>query len=260
MSVAVIGLGGAGRPFAEFLSARGVHVVGYDLRQVSAPFPIAPSAEAAVANADLALAFTPASAASDAIRSVGTSHPGLIWVDFSTSAPKQRTASDAVARAGGIVYVEAAIMESVGVDAASVPVALGGPAAAATAELMREWGLQAHAVPGPIGSASARKLIRSIAVKGLTAAFIEATRAAANEGLLEWWEEYRPGILAELDESKLDRYLNGTLTHYARRIDELEAAAEMVERHGGPAPVARATVAVLRSIPSQGIPGAQTLL
>lgn len=257
VTVGIIGLGEAGRRFGSYLAGV-ADVVGFDLYPPTEPLPFltVTEASACVANAGLVFAFTPAIAAESALASVAKAcRPSTIYVDFSTSSPAAKVRLAALATADGLGFAEASIMSPVARPAETIPLLLAGPGGRHVTEMLAAWGLAASYVSGPVGSAAARKLVRSIAVKGLTAAFIEALRAAESYDLLDWFLAHIDDIADEFSPAVLRRYLSGTLGHSVRRVEEMEAAAAMIEDRGGTAPVSRAAVEVLRSVPAAGIPG-----
>jgi hypothetical protein len=91
-------------------------------------------------------------------------------------------------------------------------------------------------------------------LKGLTAVMIESLRASEVQGLSEWFGEHLVVTLASLDRTTLSGLLDGTAQHSGRRIEEMEAAADMTEAAGGSAEITRAVVGVLRSIAADGVP------
>ena len=104
------------------------------------------------------------------------------------------------------------------------------------------------------GEAATRKLLRSVAIKGVAAAVIEAVRAAGAADLLdETWHNLVRQFSA-MDEAFLRRMVAGTGTHAVRRLHEMEAAMEMLEQLGIDPVVTRATVESLRRVPDEGVP------
>lgn len=258
---AVLGLGEAGRTFAAGLSRRAV-VAGWD-PLISEPIPgieVASSAEFAVAGADAILAFTTAAHSDEALAGVvGLAARGTVYADFATAGPQDKRRLDAVASAAGLRFVDAAIMAPVrrGIEAA--PVLLCGDAAAQLGRLLSADGLLVEVLDGPPGSAAARKLLRSMLVKGLTGVLIESLRAAEGEGLLDWFAAHASQTLSELQPETLAGFLDGTRRHSIRRVEEMDAAADMAEAQGGDAAITRAVAALLRTVDDGGIPEAGAL-
>lgn len=254
--VAVLGLGEAGRVFASALADH-VEVRGWDpvMKAAIPNVQIAADAASAVAGADAVLAFTPGSRSLDALHAaVGNLSPGAMYADCATSSPAlKRLLADGAALAG-ITFSDVAIMGPVRRGAAGTPLLASGTGATPFAELCRRAGIKVEVISDSAGDAAARKLLRSILVKGLTAVTIEALRAAEREGLLDWFAEHLVGTITALDGPTLTGFLDGTLTHSARRVDEMEAAADMVRDSELEPSMSSGAAEVLRSIPVLGIP------
>ncbi|MFT4122371.1 MAG: DUF1932 domain-containing protein [Microbacteriaceae bacterium] len=261
--VAVLGLGEAGRTFAAGI-AGALEVRGWD----PADPPAVPgvervaSAAAAVAGAEAVLAFAPAAhaaaaldAALDALGAGTAGGPGVLYADFSTAAPALKRELAGRAGAAGLHFADVAIMAPVRRGAANTPLMASGPAAAALAALLGDAGLRVQVIAGQVGEAAARKLLRSMLVKGLTGVMIESLRAAEREGLDDWFGPHLVATLTSLDRATLAGLVDGTRLHAARRVDEMEAAARMTEQAGGHAEIARAVAALLRSVEAEGVPG-----
>ncbi|GAA0820154.1 DUF1932 domain-containing protein [Streptosporangium amethystogenes subsp. fukuiense] len=78
-----------------------------------------------------------------------------------------------------------------------------------------------------LGEAAARKLLRSIVVKGLTALMVESLRVAESQGLGRWCYDHLVDTLTGLDGAVVRGLLDGTVAHSVRRVAEMEAAASM---------------------------------
>ncbi|MCS0499829.1 DUF1932 domain-containing protein [Protaetiibacter mangrovi] len=256
--VAVLGLGEAGRTFAAGLVGH-VAVRGWDPAPTASVDGVArvDTAEGAVRGADAVLAFAPAARAASALASaVGVVSPGTLYADFATADPALKRALAGTATAAGMRFADAAIMAPVRRGAANTPILVSGDGATALAELLAPAGIPSEIVPGEAGTAAARKLLRSMLVKGLTGVMIESLRAAEREGLVDWFAPHLLATLTDLDEQTLAGFVGGTAVHAVRRIDEMEAAATMAETAGGRADITRAVAELLRSVAGEGVPEA----
>jgi 3-hydroxyisobutyrate dehydrogenase-like beta-hydroxyacid dehydrogenase len=103
------------------------------------------------------------------------------------------------------------------------------------------------------GDAAARKMLRSVVTKGLTALLIEAMEAAKKRGDSEWLWRHLVELISDADESLLDRFIAGTSTHVDRRIVEMESARDLLESLAVPSPMTTATIESLQRIRSQGM-------
>ena len=80
------------------------------------------------------------------------------------------------------------------------------------------------------GDAAALKLVRSVFMKGLAAAVVESMQAAEAMGRAAWLEQE---IEALIGRPFLERALEGSRKHAARRVDEMEAARDLLARARG---------------------------
>lgn len=256
--VAVLGLGEAGGVFARALGHR-VEVVGWDPAPAaqSSGLRTASTAIEAVKGAQAVLAFTSAKHAPDALHAalLGAA-PSTLYADFATAGPALKRELASMAADAGLRFADAAIMAPVTRGASDVPVVVSGDGANELAGILAGAGIPVETIPGGAGAAAARKLLRSLLVKGLTGVMIESQRAAEREGLDEWFAEHLVETLTTLDRASLVRLLDGTRVHAVRRVDEVEAAARMAEQAGGRAPIALAVAETLRSVATEGVPGA----
>jgi RraA family protein len=111
--------------------------------------------------------------------------------------------------------------------------------------LFTALGANVENIGGRPGDASARKLLRSVFMKGLGALIVEAVEAGRAAGAESW---VRAQIAAELvgGDASVDRLLLGTLKHAARRGVETTAAADLVSGLGVRPVMARAAAEVHR--------------
>jgi len=125
------------------------------------------------------------------------------------------------------------------------PSLASGPGAAAFVELVGPLGMPVEVVSAVPGDAAERKLLRSVFMKGLAAAAVEGLEAATAAGEADWlYEEIAEVIGAPL----LDRLLDGSRVHAVRRIEEMEAACELLRALGVEPRVAAAAVGVLQQL------------
>ncbi len=238
--VAVLGLGEAGSAISRDLVAAGVTVRGYD-PAVAAPQGVeATGSDAdACAGADLVLSLTTAHEAAAAFSAAepGLS-PGVLYADLNTSSAglKQRLA--AMARQRGIAFADVAMMAPVPGRGIRTPMLVSGEAAAPVAAAVTSLGGRAEAIDGPAGAAASRKLCRSVFYKGMAAAVTESLRAGRAAGCEDWLRE---NIAEDIGMDMLNRLEQGSITHAARRTDEMAAAADLLGELGIPARIAVAS-------------------
>ncbi|WP_030918794.1 DUF1932 domain-containing protein [Streptosporangium amethystogenes] len=258
--VAFLGLGEAGYAIASGLSDQ-AHVTGFDPAWTGRPaeFTASASAAEAVAGADVVIALTAAVDAPGALESVlGRTTDTAIYLDLSTASPDLKRDLAATATAHGLTFAEGVLMAPVLRLLVRTPVLATGPGAGRAAELLCACGMDVTPLGGEVGEAAARKLLRSIVVKGLTALMVESLRVAESQGLGQWCYDHLVDTLTELDGDVVHRLLDGTVAHSVRRVAEMEAAASMARAAGEPAAMALATAEVLKSVPGQGVPRFET--
>jgi 3-hydroxyisobutyrate dehydrogenase-like beta-hydroxyacid dehydrogenase len=240
----VLGLGEAGSRIAADLVSAGAEVRGYDPTGVAVPgvteaFDVA----AAVGGCDVVLALTGARAALEAAEAAC---PALcldaIYADLSTGSQKLK---QELAGVTDDRFVDVALLGPVPARGLGTPALASGPAAQAFANVLGPLGMPVEVVSDRPGDAAAMKLVRSVFMKGLAAATIESLDAAEALGKADW---LRGEIAAVIGEPFLDRLVEGSRRHSARRTDEMEAARELLVRLGVEPRVAEASAALLRSL------------
>jgi 3-hydroxyisobutyrate dehydrogenase-like beta-hydroxyacid dehydrogenase len=229
MIIAVLGLGEAGSLIAVDLAATGATVRGYDPRVAPPSGVVAAGGDAdACRGASVVLSVNSAADAVEALRAaLPACDPGTIWADLNTAPPglKELLRTEA---AGAVEVVDVALMSPVPGKGLRTPMTMSGPAAGRLAGILGGLGADVTVLDGPVGTAATRKLLRSVFYKGMAAAVVEALTAAKAAGLEEW---LRGDIAAELikaDAATLDRLVDGSRKHAARRREEMAAAAELL--------------------------------
>jgi 3-hydroxyisobutyrate dehydrogenase-like beta-hydroxyacid dehydrogenase len=238
--VAVLGLGEAGSAIGRDLVAAGVTVRGYDpVADVPDGIVATGSDAEACAGADLVLSLTTAEHAEAAF---GASLPGLsrgvLFADLNTSSADLKQRLAAMAERQGIAFADVAIMAPVPGRGMGTPMLASGDAATRVAAALTSLGGNAESIGGPAGAAASRKLCRSVFYKGMAAAVIESLRAGRAAGCEDWLRE---NIAGEIGMQMLDRLEEGSITHAARRTEEMAAAADMLGELGVPARIAVAS-------------------
>ena len=254
--IALLGLGEAGRMFATGLATT-ADVVGWDPFVTEAPpgVRLAGSGAEAVAGAQIVLALTTAVHSESSLSiTIEAAAPGTLHADCATAEPSLKLALAERAAASGLRFADVAIMAPVRRGADATPLLLAGPGAADLAGVLTTAGMPVTVVDGPAGDAAARKLLRSMLVKGLTGVMVESLRTSENLGVSDWFAEHLVETVVGLDRVALSGLLDGTARHSARRIEEMEAAAAMAETAGGRAEISRAVADVLRSVAEEGVP------
>ncbi len=251
--VAVLGLGEAGSLIAADLSAAGAVVRGFDPVVQAGPGLVQCADDAdACRGASVVLALTCAREAENALSS---SLPGLgsdaVYADLNTSSSQLKASLAETAANAGVAFADVAMMSPVPGNGLRTPMLACGPAAERFAREIGPLGARIQVLPGPPGTAAARKLVRSVFYKGMAAAVIEALRAARAAGCEDWLRENIRQELAGASAATLDRLEQGSIQHARRRVDEMEAAAEMLDQLGVPSRVATASAQWMRQLTAE---------
>lgn len=245
---AVLGLGEAGARYAADLVAAGWPVVGYDPAPTSTPDGVvrAHSIAEAVREAELVLSFTGEPASATAAASAGGSlPPGARYADFNTSAPATKRA---VEQACSAPVADVAVLAPVPREGARTPLIASGEAAADLAAALRPVGASVEVLGEPVGAAAGRKLLRSVFMKGLAAAAVEADTAGAAAGCQDWIREQMAAELGPRGPELVERLIGGTRAHAGRRVHEMRASHAHLDELGVPAPVVEASLRWLREL------------
>jgi 3-hydroxyisobutyrate dehydrogenase-like beta-hydroxyacid dehydrogenase len=246
--VTVLGLGEAGGRLAGDLVRIGVEVHGYDPLVVSAPAGVlqADDPAAAVSGSTVVLALTTAStavaAAESALRGLRT---GAIYADLNTAPAALKHDLDALVAGAGARFADVALLGPVPERGLETPALASGAGAQAFAEALGPLGMPVEVVSDRPGDAATLKLLRSVFMKGLAASVLESLRAADAAGHALWLEAE---IAAVIGEPLLERLVEGSRRHAARRVDEMEAARDLLLELGVEPRIVAASVSVLADL------------
>jgi 3-hydroxyisobutyrate dehydrogenase-like beta-hydroxyacid dehydrogenase len=250
--VAVLGLGEAGSRLATDLTAAGVEVRGYDpdpdrdLPSISR----APDAASAAAGSDVVLSVNSARAALDAAAEViPVLRATTIYADLNTASPDLKRELAALVAGVGVPFADVALLGPIPQRGLGAPVLASGAGAAAFAELFEPLGMPVEVLSERAGDAAALKLVRSVFMKGLAAAVVESMQAAEIAGQAEWLAKEIAGMVGQ---PYLERALEGSRKHAARRVDEMEAARDLLVELGVEPRIASASAAQLAELAADG--------
>jgi 3-hydroxyisobutyrate dehydrogenase-like beta-hydroxyacid dehydrogenase len=253
--IAVLGLGEAGGRLAADLISLGVEVRGYDPVTVSAPEGVdrATDPGAAVSGSTLVLALTTASralaAAESALPGLGS---GAIYADLNTASPALKQEIAALVDRAGARFADVGLLGAVPTRGLRTPAVASGSGAQAFAGALRPLGMPVEVVSDRPGDAAILRLLRSVFMKGLAASVLESLHAAEAAGHRSWLEGE---IAAVVGEPLLERLVAGSRRHTVRRVDELEAARELLLELGVEPRIAAASAAVLGELAAHAPPG-----
>ena len=228
LTVALLGLGEAGSILAGDLVAAGASVRGFDPVNADeiAGVDRAADPRAAVDGSDVVLSVTAASAALEAAgecRRRPARRPGL--------RRPQRVGRRAQARGGRGGRADRRRSSPTSRSWASSR-ATGcarrrsrpAPGRRPSPSHLGPLGMPVEVLDGEPGAAAARKLLRSVFMKGLAASCLESLRAARAAGCEDWMREEIEAVLAGADAALLERLVTGSARHATRRIGEVADA------------------------------------
>ncbi|TAJ92719.1 MAG: NAD(P)-dependent oxidoreductase [Gammaproteobacteria bacterium] len=255
--ITVFGLGEAGSLIGADLAQAGVAVNGFDPAPVPTPPGVArfDDPRTAVVGADVVIALTAAADARTALtQALGQIPPHALYADFSTSTAAAKQGLAGLAKGRGLAFVDVALMSTVPGKGLRTPALAAGKGAAEFVRRFSALGMPVTAVSEKPGDAATRKLLRSVAIKGLASVVIEAMRAAERAGCADWLWENLAEEITRADEAFLSRLVRGTGIHAVRRLHEMEASRELLLDLGVDPVMTRATVENLRRAPEEGLP------
>lgn len=249
--VALLGLGEAGTAFAVDLIALGVPTAGWDPVQDRSVSGLrrAASAAGAVEEADLVLSLN---SGASAVRAAEAAAPALsprtLFADLNTTGIAVKRDIAAAVKSAGASFADVALLAPVPGRGIRTPALASGDGAARYAEMLGSLGAAVDVVGAEPGAAAARKLLRSVFMKGLAASVLESLAAAEAAGCADWLRADIEATLRDADASLVDRLVEGSAQHAVRRIAEMEAAADLLRELGVEPHVATASVDVLRGV------------
>ena len=230
-AIGMLGLGEAGGRIAADLRAAGVPVRGYDPLPETRPDAATPAE--AVEGADVVVSLTTAAEAVVAARSVlDALRPGQVYADANTSGAALKRELAALLAPTGVAFADVALMAPVPGRGLRTPAVASGPGAEAFAELLGPLGMPVAVLPGPPGAAATRKLLRSVAWKGVAGVVNEALAAARAAGVEDWMRAELLDLFRGSDEQALVRMEEGSRRHARRRAHELADVAALLRELG----------------------------
>jgi 3-hydroxyisobutyrate dehydrogenase-like beta-hydroxyacid dehydrogenase len=241
LTVTVLGLGEAGSRLAADLTAAGAEVRGHDPAVAGTPDP-----ETAVAGADVVLSVNAAAAAlAAATAALPALAPGAVYADLNTASPQLKRELAALVAGANALFADVALLGPVPARGLRTPALASGDGARAFADALGSLGMPVEVVSPNAGDAAAMKLLRSVFMKGVAAAAVESTAGAEAAGHAQW---LRGELAAVIGEPLLDRLLEGSRTHAGRRVEEMEAAADLLRELGIEPRISTASASVLAEL------------
>ncbi len=247
--ITIFGLGEAGSVIAADLAANGAEVHGFDPAGVPTPPGITrhDSPAGAVRGASLIMAITAATDADAAIaQALDKIRRGTVYADLSTGPPAVKRDLSDTATLRGLPFVDVALMAGVPGRGIATPSLVSGSGARLYATVISDLGGDVEVLGQYPGDAAARKLLRSVVVKGLASAVIEGLEGATRLGLEDWFWNHIVDQVERADGKFLERLVEGATLHADRRSIEMDSAADLLESVGIDPIMSRATARQIR--------------
>lgn len=255
LSIGLLGLGEVGRIYGAALAAAGHRVTGFDPYAQDPPegVELAESADAAVAEADVVLTLTAASASRSVAEAVvGALRPGAVYADCTSSSPgEKRALAEVFKDREDVRLADVAILGPVIQLGRATPLMAAGPGAEVVADVMTTVDSPVEVVDGTLGDAMAHKFLRSVFMKGLISVVVEAVSAGHEAGMEEWTRGQIAGVLAGDGQAVIDRFLTGTRKHATRRMHEMRATSAYLADLGVPSEMTDAAASALERMAAE---------
>jgi 3-hydroxyisobutyrate dehydrogenase-like beta-hydroxyacid dehydrogenase len=181
-------------------------------------------------------------AAADALPGLAS---GAVYADLNTAAPALKRELATLVENSGARFADVALLGPVPTRGLGTAVLASGSGAQAFADLVGPLGMPVTVVSDQAGDAAAMKLVRSVFMKGLAASAVESMRAAEAAGYADWLADEIADVIGR---PLLERLLEGSERHAARRVDEMEAAVELLRELGVEPRIATASAALLSEL------------
>lgn len=250
--VAILGLGEAGSAFAADFVQAGLTVVAWDPKPKYLPAGVnlAPNDHAVIDGADLVLSMNMAAVAAQVAASAAVVLTGSqVYADLNTASPAIKLEIAEILRPSGALFADVALLAPVPGRGLRTPALVSGPGAQRFHELLAPYGMPVTILDDRAGSAAARKLIRSVFMKGLAAVVIECLEAAEQLDCEAWTRTQLLTVIR--DEPLIDRFVEGSRTHASRRVHEMHAAAALLADLGVASHMTNATIQRLMDLETE---------
>jgi 3-hydroxyisobutyrate dehydrogenase-like beta-hydroxyacid dehydrogenase len=248
MRAAVLGLGEAGRLYARDFARAGWSVDGYDPADTATPDGVrrVASATAAVHGAELVIVLVGCRASVETAETVADHlAPGACYADLNTCPPGTKHEVERALLGRDVHVADVAVLAPVPRGGAATPLAVSGPGAQIVADHLGRLGAPVEVLAGPVGTAARRKLLRSVFMKGLAAVVLESLEAGAAAGCEDWLHEQIEDELEHAGPALVERLVEGSRAHAARRFEEMQGAIDEITELGTPTDICRAAQAWL---------------
>jgi 3-hydroxyisobutyrate dehydrogenase-like beta-hydroxyacid dehydrogenase len=232
----------------------GARVRGFDpSAEVYSEVPRSPSATEAADGAAVVLSVNSAGAAVGAAASVaGVLREGQLFADLNSAGAPLKRELAALIEPTGALFADVALMGPVPGRGLRTPALVSGGGAEEFASRIGSLGMPVDVVGPEPGQAAVRKLLRSVFMKGIAAAAVEALSAARAAGCEDWLREEIADVLSSADGALLERLETGSRKHAARRMHEVEDASALLRELGVEPRISDASAGWLEQLRDEG--------
>ena len=158
---------------------------------------------------------------------------GACFADMTAAPPASKEEAARAAAERGVLYADAAVLGTVAMSGAAVPIAAAGTGAQALRALATPAGLAIEVIGDEAGQAARLKLVRSVYMKGRDALVLEMMIAARRLGLENEVAASIAGPGEQVPFPELsERVLSALAIHAGRRAEELGSSAEVLRGAG----------------------------
>lgn len=255
--ISLIGFGEAAFHIANGLKLEGLTgIIAYDVNQENSEkgelirnrakevgMVLVDSLEEAYSNGEFIVSLTSAKVAFElGEKVIPNLKPGQVFVDMNSAAPSVKERINNIKRKEGVLFCDAAVMETVPGKGHKVPIFLSGDGALDFYLEFSKYGMNLTDLKAPAGASSAIKMFRSVFMKGLPQLMIEAMVPAAKYGALEALIDSLNGSLVGKTIEELSQvFIARTMVHAERRAKEMADAVSTLEELGLDASMSKST-------------------
>ena len=168
-----------------------------------------------------------------------------LYADLNTTSPQVKRDVAELVTGRAAMFADVALLAPVPARGIATPALVSGPGAEAFARVFGPLGMPVEVLSAEPGDAAQRKLLRSVFMKGLAASIVESLEAAAAAGCEEWLWANIASTLESADASLVDRLVDGSRRHAGRRVEEMQAACDVLRGLGVEPRVAASAAAQL---------------
>jgi len=158
---------------------------------------------------------------------------GQVFVDLNSAAPAVKKQIGEIKRPEGVLYCDAAVMNTVPGNNHKVKIFLSGDGAESFHYALKRYGMNLTDLKMEAGGSSAIKMFRSVFMKGLPQLMIEAMLPAMEYDALDELIESLNGSLRNKSiEDLADVFFARTMIHAERRSKEMQDVVQTIETMG----------------------------